>query len=118
MIFLADESIDADIVKSIRKEDHRVLFVAEMSTGLSDDAVLNLANQRGAILLTADKDFGELVFRQGRVHKGVILIRLFGMPEQIKSQIVVDAIRERGAKFKDSFTVISRNLTRIRSKIL
>ena len=38
--------------------------------------MLRQPNERGALLVTADKDFGELVFRQGRVHSGVILLRL------------------------------------------
>jgi predicted nuclease of predicted toxin-antitoxin system len=47
------------------------MSVAEMDTGISDDVVLDLANQEGSLLLTADKDFGELVFRQHRLMTGV-----------------------------------------------
>ena len=67
MNFLADESVDRPIVDSLRQRGHDVLYVAEMEPGISDDAVLDLANQEGALLLTADKDFGELVFRQRRI---------------------------------------------------
>ena len=37
--------------------------------------------------MTADKDFGELVFRQGLVHSGVILLRLAGLPNATKATI-------------------------------
>ena len=67
MNFLADESVDQGIVIRLRSEGHSVLAVAEMEPGLTDDAVLDAANERSALLPTADKDFGELVFRQGRL---------------------------------------------------
>ena len=66
MNVLADESVDGPIVESLRREGHRVQYVAEMEPELSDDAVLELANRDESLLLTADKDFGELVFRQRR----------------------------------------------------
>lgn len=78
MNLLADESVDQPVVDRLRAEGHAVLSIAEMEPSISDEAVLTLANQRGAGLLTADKDFGELVFRQGRVSAGVLLLRLAG----------------------------------------
>ena len=65
---MADESIDQPIVVGLRHAGHGVIYVAELSPSVSDDKVLEEANNRGSVLLTADKDFGELVFRQGRVH--------------------------------------------------
>ena len=47
-----------------------------MAPGVSDEAVLELANREEAMLLTADKDFGEIVFRLGKLAAGVILLRL------------------------------------------
>lgn len=67
MNLLADESIDRQIVERLRQDGHYVPFVAEMGPGIADDVVLARANQEGAMLLTVDKDFGELVFRQRRL---------------------------------------------------
>ena len=50
-----------------------------MQPGITDAEVLNLANNESAILLTSDKDFGELIFRLHRIAAGVVLIRLFGL---------------------------------------
>lgn len=74
MKFLEDENLDSQIVERLRLDGHIVWYVIEMEPGISDDDVLNLANSEGAILLTFDKDFGELVFRLGRIAAGVILI--------------------------------------------
>jgi hypothetical protein len=68
---LADEGIDLPIVERLRGNDHEVSYVAEMAPGLADDAVLELANRGGFILLTADRDFGELVFRQRKLTGGI-----------------------------------------------
>jgi predicted nuclease of predicted toxin-antitoxin system len=59
--FLADEGVDKQIVDRLRQVGHSVWYVAEMEPGISDDEVLNLANRENDILLTADKDFGELI---------------------------------------------------------
>jgi predicted nuclease of predicted toxin-antitoxin system len=67
--FLADESVDGQIVERLRRDGHNVLYVAEMEPGITDDQVLEKANENQALLMTIDKDFGELVFRLGRLHK-------------------------------------------------
>ena len=74
MNFLADESIDAPIVRLLREAGYRVHYIAETAPSISDATVLDLANRDACPLITADKDFGELVFRQRRVMHGVILI--------------------------------------------
>ena len=78
MNLVIDESVDNLIVEALRRDGHDVLYVSEFAPGINDDKVLDLANQSGALLVTEDKDFGELVFRNGRIHTGVVLIRLGG----------------------------------------
>jgi len=78
--------IDLPIVESFRRDGHVTLYVAEMEPGIKDD--VKQANKEKAILLTADKDFGELVFRQGRISQGIILVRLKGLSPKLKGEIV------------------------------
>ena len=73
MKFAADEGVDRQIVERLRQDGHTVGYVAEFDPGTSDQDVLSLANREGAVLLTADKDFGEMVYRQHLVHPGVIV---------------------------------------------
>ena len=117
MKFLADESVDQQIVDRLRQEGHTVLYVAEMEPGISDDEVLNLANQETAILLTADKDFGELIFRQGRVSAGVILLRLAGLSQESKREAIASVIRDHADELQQAFAVITPGVVRIRHKI-
>jgi len=53
--------------------------VIHFLAGIDDKDVLNAANREIALLITADKGFGELVFRQRLVSKGVVLVRLAGL---------------------------------------
>ena len=60
---MADEGVDRQIVERLRDDGHEVAYVAELAPGMPDDAVLDQAQRTGAVLLNADKDFGELVHR-------------------------------------------------------
>lgn len=116
MKILADESVDRPIVERLRQNGYQVWYVAEMEPGIADDIVLDLANREGTILLTADKDFGELVFRQGRVTRGVILIRLAGISPIYKAEIVVSVLTTHSDEMKQAFTVVTAGAVRIRRK--
>lgn len=118
MKVLADEGVDRPIVVRLRQSGYRVWYVAEMEPGVSDDVVLDLANREGAILLTADKDFGELVCRQGRMMKGVILIRLAGISPARKAEIVASALVVHGGEMERAFTVITPGAIRIRHGVI
>jgi predicted nuclease of predicted toxin-antitoxin system len=114
MDIIADESIDRQIVDRLRQDNHDVVYVAELAPSISDDEVLNRANSQGALLLTADKDFGELVFRQNRAHGGVVLVRLLGISSDLKADIVAQTFTVRSAEMLHAFTVISPGIVRIR----
>lgn len=116
MNFIADESVDKQIVETLRNEGHEILYIAEVDPSISDDDVFDRANNSKALLLTADKDFGEIVFRDGRLFsKGVILIRLAGLSAQRKSDLVRSAIESEGSKMNTAFSVITPGSVRIRN---
>lgn len=114
MNFLADEGIDKQIVDVLRKEGYVVDYVAEIEPSISDDIVLAMANEKGAILLTADKDFGELVFRKRQISAGVILIRLAGLSLTKKTDVAVSIIKKHINELKNAFSVITPMGVRIR----
>jgi predicted nuclease of predicted toxin-antitoxin system len=60
---VADEGVDRAVVDRLRQDGHDVVYVAELFPSVGDEEVLRRANAGSAVLLTADKDFGELVFR-------------------------------------------------------
>jgi predicted nuclease of predicted toxin-antitoxin system len=112
--FLADENLEMQVIERLRQDGYNVLAVIEMEPGISDELVLERANQISALLLTNDKDFGELVFRLKRLTAGVVLLRLAGLSNSEKSALVVQSIRQHGDKLVNAFTVISPRNLRIR----
>ena len=75
MRWLADECVAAPLVVFLRSEGHDVLYVAESAAGLNDTDVIALALREERLLLTDDKDFGDLVFRREHTVPGVVLMR-------------------------------------------
>jgi len=115
--FVADESADQQIVAQLREEGHAVQYIVESGPGASDAEVLELAKRKRMILLTADKDFGEMVFRQRQVTEGVIFIRLAGQSQKRKAEIVASAVKRHGEELFRAFSVITPSGIRIRKPI-
>ena len=118
MKIVADESVDKQIVDRLRSNGHNVLFIAELDPGIDDEAVLLRSRELNTVLLTADKDFGELIFRQRLLHSGVILIRLAGLKPEAKAELVAAAIEQHGEEMDLGFAVISRRALRLRKRFL
>ena len=114
MNLIADENVDAGIVAALRDAGYAVTYVRELEPGVDDERVLQLAESKNAPLLTSDKDFGELVFRQRLLHAGVILIRLAGLPVEVKGEVLISVLRAHTAELTGAFTVIGRKSVRIR----
>ncbi|MEX2375946.1 MAG: DUF5615 family PIN-like protein [Dehalococcoidia bacterium] len=114
MKLLCDEGVERQIVEALRASGHAVTYVAEMSPGVSDDDVLELATEEQALLVTSDKDFGELVFRQGRTHFGVVLLRLHGLDPSQKGAVTSAVVAEHGEKLVSAFSVVEHRQVRIR----
>lgn len=114
MNFVADESLDLPMILKLRENKYIVFSIAEESPGIDDDTVLGIAYNSKSILLTQDKDFGELVFRLGKAHNGIVLFRLAGINPYIKAKLCLDVITHFGEKIPGSFTVVYKNFVKIR----
>lgn len=76
MRFLFDEDCDAIMVRALRALGHDVTFVAEFMAGASDNIVLQHAVDESRLLVTEDRDFGALVFRDKKPAIGIVLVRI------------------------------------------
>ena len=68
------------------------------------------------VLLTADKDFGELVYQKRRLHSGILLYRLHGLAIEEKILLIVTVIDMYELELLCSFTVITPRSTKIRKQ--
>ena len=119
MQFVADENIDEPIITALREFKIDVLSISELMSGCSDSEVLSYANKNNSFLITSDKDFGEIIFRQQKIIKGVILLRLHGLLIDEKIKIVKDFFMNHLDSLTETniFVVITENNIRIRKSI-
>ena len=114
MKFLADECFDARLAQFIRQLGHDVSFQSEAFEGASDKAVLSRAAAEERILLTEDKDFGELVIRLRLPAYGVIFVRLEGLTLEHKQSRLSLLLKNGAARLPRHFTVVETKRTRFR----
>jgi predicted nuclease of predicted toxin-antitoxin system len=87
--------------------------MAEVAPRAEDEAVAGLAAHDDRILLTEDKDFGRLVYAEGRPSAGVILIRFPMNARKILPAAVLNSIASHGERISGSFVVVSPGRVRI-----
>ena len=114
MTFVADECVLEAIIDRLRADGHTIHSIRETSGGTADPDVLAIAVSHQAVLLTQDKDFGELVFRLQMSHCGIVLIRLAEMTFADRADLVANVIITHQGELPNAFTVISSNSVRIR----
>ena len=115
--FLVDESVDYAIIKKLRQLQYEVVSIMDISGGTADPDVLLFANNHESVLLTEDKDFGELVYRFKMKHKGIVFIRLDEQLRQDKIEITIKVILLHGEELINKFSVITARGVRIRANI-
>jgi predicted nuclease of predicted toxin-antitoxin system len=114
MKLLFDESVDLPIAHHLRDLGYEVQSITEIAPGISDEMVLARAELTGAVLVTIDKDFGELIYRQHQLSQGIILLRLEELPFSQKASILEAIIEQHGSELAGAFTVITQQQVRVR----
>jgi predicted nuclease of predicted toxin-antitoxin system len=114
MRIIANENIMATVVSELRSRGHDVLWVKESLPKAEDDVILATAQAEQPVVLTHDKDFGELAFRCALPAEcGVLLIRLSGTSRQADIDQVLKVIDSRD-DWSGHFNVVSRGRLRMR----
>lgn len=114
-MILADENLPESLVAALQAAGHDVVRMSDIDPGAPDEEVLAHAVRRSAIVVTQDKDFGELLVARGLAHSGVVLVRLRGMSFADKAARVVALFEERGEEaLAEALTVISNRGARER----
>ena len=114
MKFLLDECCDASLVAALREDGHDIFYVAEKMPSAIDEDVLQRAFVEERVVITEDKDFGELVYRLRLPARGVILLRFEIGEEVLKLHRLQQTIHSEGDRFDRVFVVIEATKTRFR----
>lgn len=114
MRLCANENVPGDCVTTLRRRGHDVLWIREVARGSGDDAVLARAQAEDRLLITFDKDFGELVFRRGKsASRGVVLFRL-GKPSPEVVARRAAQILESTTEWQGHYAVVDEHSIRLR----
>lgn len=114
MRLLANENFPGLAITALRLRGHDVVWIREDSPGIGDHTVLSRATTEGRILITFDKDFGELVFRLGlNAPSGIILFRIPPNSPSFVAQTAV-AVLESRTDWVGHFTVVDENRVRMK----
>jgi predicted nuclease of predicted toxin-antitoxin system len=113
MKFLVDECIGPSVARWLSAQKHDVFSVYEEAKGSDDHRIIKKANDENRIIITGDKDFGELIFRREKTHKGVILLRLENQRTENKINKINNLLKQYSDKLKDNFIVVTENSIRI-----
>lgn len=115
MKFLVDECTGTSVVICLRDAGHDVVAVADVMPEADDEEILRYAVSEGRIVVTNDKDFGEMVFRSGWAHRGVVLLRLRDERVENKVWVVKAVLAQVGERLHNRYVVATESGIRVRS---
>jgi predicted nuclease of predicted toxin-antitoxin system len=112
MRFLVDECTGPAVAGWLRDNGHDIFSVFDEARGMADDDIIRKALSGNWILITNDKDFGDKVFRDGHLHKGIILLRLEDETANSKIRILSHLLANYPDRLQDAFIVVTEKQVR------
>jgi predicted nuclease of predicted toxin-antitoxin system len=111
--FLVDESTGPSVARWLKQLGHDVFSVYDQARGLDDQIILRRAVAEDRVLITNHKDFGELIFRENRPHRGVVLLRLEDERAARKIEVRKRLLGQYADRLANSFVVVTEASVRI-----
>jgi predicted nuclease of predicted toxin-antitoxin system len=90
-----------------------LVAIAEVAKGASDEWIVKPAFVEGRILITEDRDFGELVYASGRSTAGVVFVKFHSRARRAKPAAVREAVSKLGERLRGGFTVVEPGRVRV-----
>lgn len=117
MNFLANENFPLSSIKLLRNSGHNVVSILEETPGAKDSHILKRAYKEKLIILTFDRDYGELIYRHRALPpRGIVYFRFDPSTPQEPAEILSKILNQKAISLLEKFTVIERN--KIRQRIL
>jgi predicted nuclease of predicted toxin-antitoxin system len=114
MKFLLDECCTPKLVNNLREGGYDVVYVLEDMQGATDIEVLRKAYHEDRVLITEDKDFGELVYRLNKEVNGIILLRFSVAQRHMLWLRLRELLSLKGTELVEKFVVVDAEKFRIR----
>ena len=113
--FIIDLNVGGAVAEALKQSGHDALFVGDTDQRMHDVDILRLAARERRIIVTLDNDFGELVYRSGEPHSGILLLRLTGASAAEKVDAVLQIVHRHGGQLSEHFCVYRSGRLRIRA---
>jgi len=114
--FIIDVGVGKKVEDFLYKSGYDVLSVREINPSMSDSKIIGIASKNNRIIITMDKDFGELVYNSGLKHTGILLLRTENCSADKKIIILSEILRNYSSELEENFCVFSKDRLRIRKK--
>jgi predicted nuclease of predicted toxin-antitoxin system len=115
---VADENCDFSVVIDLRAAGYDVVSITEQMAGADDEAVIDFARSERRLLVTEDKDFGQLVFAAAKQNSGVILIRYPALARSALTAALLKLLSDNGESLYSRFAVLEPGRVRITQLVM
>lgn len=112
--FIVDVGVGKAIENWLFNENYKVISIRDLNPEMQDEVIIELAVKEDAIIITMDKDFGELIYKENKNHKGILLLRLEDAVAEEKLAVIQNIFPIRLNKIKNNFAVFQNGILRIR----
>jgi len=111
--FLVDECTGPNVALWLKSQGFITISIYDEFQGKKDFDILKMAFDKNFVIITNDKDFGEMVFKNNLPHKGIVLLRLSNERSSHKIEVLERLFSENILELPGSFTVVSEKTIRI-----
>jgi len=115
--FLVDVGVGKQVEQYLQAQDYDVKTVRAIDNKMSDTDIVYLAVQENRMVITMDKDFGELVYHCGMEHCGVLLLRLEEATGVEKARVIADILANYSTQIYHCFCVFQNDKLRIKKTV-
>jgi predicted nuclease of predicted toxin-antitoxin system len=112
--FLVDVGVGKKVEKCLANQGYDTTSVRDIDPHLPDKEILKIAVSEKRMVVTMDKDFGELIYNSGLLHGGVLLLRLEDAKSDEKAKIIENILVKHSDKIPNKFCVYKDGRLRIR----
>lgn len=112
--FVVNVGVGRSIEEWLKSQDFEVVAIGSVNPEMADFEIMQLANLEDGVIITMDKDFGELVFKENNLHKGILLLRLEDAMSEEKLAAIQNIIPEHLENLKNNFSVYQNGKLRTR----
>ena len=112
--FLVDVGVGKKVELFLKKKGYNTKTVRTIDPQMSDEEIIRLSLKENRMIITMDKDFGELVYHYKRDSCGVLLLRLEDATGSEKQEVVANILARHSSDIVNRYCVFQNGRLRIR----